>query len=284
VVKPGSRILSVDDEPVAARVARLKEEISAATQGWMNARLGKQLLSGEQGSTAKFRIKSPSGQEEEIGLLRDTHTTMVKDIRLPPPLAELRPGLWYVDLDRITEKGFKEALPRLSEARGVVFDLRGYPRISPDILGHLADQSMKWITGGVPIVTRPDRVGWTFTVPDKSVAFDIAPAQPRIKGRVAFLIGGGTISFPEAWMEIVEANKLGEIVGEPTGGTNGATNRIYLPGDYQIVWTGTRVTKMDGRRHHGIGILPTVPVSPTLRGITEGIDEVLDRGLEVVSR
>ncbi len=284
MVKPGSRILSVDDEPIAARVARLKEEISAATQGWMNTRLGGQLLSGEQGSTAKLRIKSPSGQEEEISLPRDTHATMVKDIRLPAPLAEPRPGVWYVDLDRITEKAFKEALPRLSEAKGVVFDLRGYPRISPDILGHLADRPLKWITGGAPIVTRPERVGWTFPVPEKSVAFDIAPAQPHIKGRVAFLIGGGTISLPEAWMEIVETNKLGEIVGEPTGGTNGAVNRIYLPGDYEIRFTGAKVTKMDGRRHHGIGILPTVPVSPTLRGITEGIDEVLEKGLDVVSR
>ncbi len=284
VVKPGSRILSVDDDPIAARVARLKEEISAATQGWMNTQLGEQLLSGEQGSTAKLRIKSPSGQEEEISLLRDTHTTMVKDIRLPAPLAELRPGLWYVDLDRITGKAFKDALPQLSEAKGVVFDLRGYPRISPHILGHLADQPMKWITGGVPIVTRPDRAGWTFKAPEKSETFDIAPAQPRLKGRVVFLTGGGTISLPEAWMEVVEANKLGEIVGEPTGGTNGAINRFDLPGDYTIRFTGAKVTKMDGRRHHGVGIHPTVPVSPTLKGITEGIDEVLDRGLEVVSR
>jgi hypothetical protein len=35
---------------------------------------------------------------------------------------------------------------------------------------------------------------------------------------------------------------------------------------------------------HGHGIHPTIPVSPTLQGIIEGKDEVLEKGLIVVSR
>jgi hypothetical protein len=36
--------------------------------------------------------------------------------------------------------------------------------------------------------------------------------------------------------------------------------------------------------HHGIGILPTVPVQPTIAGIAAGRDEVLEKGIEVASR
>ena len=49
-------------------------------------------------------------------------------------------------------------------------------------------------------------------------------------------------------------------------------------------WTGMRVIKQEGSRHHGVGIRPTVPVSRTLRGVTEGRDEVLEKGIEIVSR
>jgi C-terminal processing protease CtpA/Prc len=43
-----------------------------------------------------------------------------------------------------------------------------------------------------------------------------------------------------------------------------------------------KVLKHDGSRHHGVGILPTIPVSRTIRGVAAGRDEVLERGIEAV--
>ena len=58
----------------------------------------------------------------------------------------------------------------------------------------------------------------------------------------------------ESCLEIVRGAKLGEIVGSPTAGTNGTVNRFQLPGDYTVLFTGTKVLKHDGsrprRRHH----------------------------------
>ena len=45
-----------------------------------------------------------------------------------------------------------------------------------------------------------------------------------------------------------------------------------------------KVLKHDGTTHHGVGILPTVPLKPTQQGLAEGRDEVLEKGIEVVSR
>ena len=85
-------------------------------------------------------------------------------------------------------------------------------------------------------------------------------------------------------MGIVEHYKLGEIVGGPTAGTNGNINPFKLPGGYTVMWTGMKVLKHDGSQHHGIGILPTVPASRTRKGVAEGKDEILLRGLAVVKR
>jgi hypothetical protein len=43
-----------------------------------------------------------------------------------------------------------------------------------------------------------------------------------------------------------------------------------------------KVLKHDGSQHHGIGILPTVSVSRTRKGVAERKDEILLRGVEVV--
>ena len=37
----------------------------------------------------------------------------------------------------------------------------------------------------------------------------------------------------------------------------------------------------DGSRFHGIGFLPDVEVRPTIQGIIEGRDEVLERAIEL---
>ena len=47
-------------------------------------------------------------------------------------------------------------------------------------------------------------------------------------------------------------------------------------------WTGMKVLKHDGSRHHGIGIQPTVPVSRTVAGVAQGRDELLEKAVEAV--
>jgi C-terminal processing protease CtpA/Prc len=84
-------------------------------------------------------------------------------------------------------------------------------------------------------------------------------------------------------MGIIENYKLAAIVGGPTAGTNGNINPFQLPGGYRLVWTGMKVLKHDGSRHHGVGIQPTVPVARTLVGVQAGRDEVLEKGIDVVS-
>ena len=85
-------------------------------------------------------------------------------------------------------------------------------------------------------------------------------------------------------MGIVEAYHLGEIVGEPTAGTNGNVNQVALPGGYAFAFTGMKVLKHDGSRHHLVGILPTIPVHRTLAGIAAGRDELLEAAMAAVSR
>lgn len=43
-----------------------------------------------------------------------------------------------------------------------------------------------------------------------------------------------------------------------------------------------KVLKHDGSRHHGVGIVPTVPVVPTAQGIAAGRDEVLEKGVDTL--
>jgi C-terminal processing protease CtpA/Prc len=171
-------------------------------------------------------------------------------------------------------------VPELAKARGIVFDLRGYPSgIAVQTIGHLTDKVVTCAQWHVPVTYFPDRREVTFRFSNWSVP----PAAPRFRAKVAFLTDGRAISYAETYLGIIEHYKLAEIVGGPTAGTNGNVNPLALPGDYRVMWTGMKVLKHDGSRHHGVGIQPTVPVARTIRGVAVGRDEVLDRAVAVVS-
>ena len=118
--------------------------------------------------------------------------------------------------------------------------------------------------------------------PNDTTAWNFNRALPNINGDVAFVTDGRAISYAESCMGIVEAYKLGEIVGATTAGSNGNITTAMLPCGYSVTWTGMQVLKHDGSRHHGVGILPTVPVAPTKEGLAAGRDEVLEKAVEVV--
>ena len=94
---------------------------------------------------------------------------------------------------------------------------------------------------------------------------------------MAYLTDGRAVSFAETYMGIIENYRLAEIVGSPTAGTNGNINPFSVPGGYTISWTGMKVLRQDGTRHHGIGIQPDVPCSRTIAGVAAGRDEQLEQ-------
>lgn len=148
------------------------------------------------------------------------------------------------------------------------------------MLGHSTSEELKTAPMEVPRPTRPDRTDFPFQLS----GWAVQPAKPQLQARPIFLIDGRAISYAETVMAMAENYKLGEIVGEPTAGTNGNINPFSLPGGYTIGWTGMRVTKHDGSPLHGVGILPTVPVSRTRKGVAEGKDEILLRALEIAKK
>jgi C-terminal processing protease CtpA/Prc len=281
-LKPGCVVLKVDGRPVADALAEQEQLISGATPQWKRYRALGRLAEGKKDSAITLDILSPTGEARSVRLRRTVDIATFQEFQEPvrPAKVEaIKPDVMYVDLSRVTDKDFEQALPQLAKAKGIVFDLRGYPRVSPPSLGHLIDKPVTCPQWLVPVVLYPDRQDMAFAFSN----WTVEPKEPRFRGKVAFLTDGRAISYAETYLGIVEHYKLAAIVGAPTAGTNGNINPFRLPGGYRMTWSGMKVLKHDGSRHHGIGIQPTVPVRRTVQGVAQARDEVLERALEVVS-
>jgi C-terminal processing protease CtpA/Prc len=278
-IERGDAVLGVNGKPVAQALAEIEALTSGATPQWIRWKALRELGLGALGRPLVLEIEPfrDPAHRRTVTLKRGSNGG-ASDPR-PDKIAELKPGVFYVDLTRISDSDWSGALPRLQNASGIVFDLRGYPTLGPNWLTYLSDQRLHSQQWHVPEVTAPDHKNLVFS---RAGDWDLAPSKPYLKARRAVLTNGSAISYAESTMGIIEHYKLAEIVGSPTAGTNGNVNPIALPGGYTLTWTGMKVLKHDGSQHHGIGIKPTVPVSRTRAGVAAGRDEVLERGLEAV--
>jgi len=280
-LQPGDVVLKVDGKDAAEVLAEREALISGATPQWRRFLSVNDLRRGAKDSELKLEVQSATGNPRLLVLKRNLESLTMRETR-PPKVGEIRPGIFYLDLDRIKDEDFEAVLPKLEQARGIIFDLRGYPRVSPKLISHLTDKPVESARWMVPIITAPDQKG-TITYNERG-RWTLQPIAPRLKAKIAFITDGRAISYAESYLGIIEAYKLAEIVGEPTAGTNGNVNPLKLPGNFTMAWTGMKVIKHDGSQHHGVGIRPTVPLARTIRGVSEGRDEQLEKAIAVVGQ
>jgi C-terminal processing protease CtpA/Prc len=280
--KRGDVVLAIDGKPTSEHVARESRLISAATDGWRRYRLLGSLRMMTTSNPCPLRLRSPSGSEHVISIGRIAPEAPKKRDDAPKNGAEIAPGVFYFDMNGAANEDFEPLLPKLAQAKGIVFDMRGYPASAgTTIIRHLTKDSITSAQWRVPHVFLPDQEN--FDCPQRP-GWQLTPLEPHLDAKIAFVTDGRAISYAESCMGIIENYKLGAIVGETTAGTNGNVNPFVVAGGYSISWTGMRVLKHDGSQHHGVGIRPTVPCSRTVQGIAAGRDELLEKAIEVVSR
>jgi C-terminal processing protease CtpA/Prc len=189
-------------------------------------------------------------------------------------------NIWYIDLGRAEPNDVDDKIKKFATAKGVVLDLRGYPRGTQYLFQHMTDQHMqsqKWQT---PQQVRPNGIDMKEIKTGRR--WEMPPREPRFQGKMVFITNASAISYAESCMSIVAHYKLGEIIGSPTAGANGNVNPFSLPGGYRVSWTGMRVMNHDDSQHHVRGVQPTIPMAPTIEGIRQGKDELLERAIELI--
>ncbi len=283
----GDVLTEIDGRDVHEFAEEEGELISSATEGSrINGILWGRLTKGEKDSIIRMKILR-EGAKFDAETKRNFQFSDVKEKGYypeyrPEKISEVKPGIFYVDLTRLTTEELNGKIPELADAKGVIFDVRGYPKLECDFLNNLSDKKLYSAKWNVPQIIYPDYenlVGF-----DTSERWEMEPLEPQFKGKIVFMTNGGAISYAESLMGIVEAYSLGEIIGEQTAGTNGNVNPIYLPGGYTAQFTGMKVLKHDDTPHYGVGIHPTIPVSRTIKGIREKRDEFLEKALELIEK
>ena len=283
-LKIGDVVTLVDGVLSRKHIENSAKYVSAATRGRLQYRVNQTSLSGPKNSKITVQVQSADKAVRYVTMERTLtfgeYWQKSEDTGLDP-VTIVKPGIYYVNLDKATMEQIEGVLPELAKASVLICDLRGYPNNNHQLIQHLLssrDTSSQWMR--IPNIIYPDQenvAGWS------SSGWKLGTKLPHISAKTFFLLDATAISYAESFMGFIEHYDLATIIGQPSAGTNGNVNKIKMPFGYTISWTGMKVVKHDGSQLHGVGILPDVYVSKTIKGIREGRDEFLEKALELAA-
>lgn len=280
----GDILVSVDGEDVGARRERLARYLPASTPGRLQNKIDIQLLLGPRAQPAALVVRAEDGTLRRATIPRTLEGLASRSpTRGGPTYSVLPAGFGYVDLQRLTPKDIDAAMDTIRGTPGAIFDMRGYPVGGAFALVPRLAQT-KAAPSAIGGAIRYDGTTGEFELMESLWTGSPSPPDQRYRGRIVVLADGSSQSAAEHVCALIRSVAPATFVGSRTSGANGAVTRTILPGGIVVNFTGQSVRHADGSPLQRVGIVPDVEVQPTVRGIREGRDEVLERAVLVLQK
>ena len=283
-LRVGDVLLSVDGEKSAERRCRLARYLSASTPGRLENKVDSRLLLGPPSELAVLEVRDQDGEVRRAVVPRTLEGSAPRARPRTGPAYRLLPeGYGYVDLERLGSADVGPAFELVRRAQGLILDMRGYPSSNAPwmFVPRLARQTRH----AALLLGTPHYEGHsgTFSL-EEGPALPVEPAPgERYEGRVVTLADGSSQSAAETVCLMIKAATDVTFIGSQTSGANGGVTRTVLPGGIVVNFTGFSVRNLDGAQFQRVGIVPDIEARPTLRGIREGRDDVLERAIQFLS-
>lgn len=186
-------------------------------------------------------------------------------------------NIGYVTLQTIKEDDIAQIKDEFKNTKGIIIDIRNYPStFVPFSLGSYFVSSstpfVKFTNGNV------DNPGeFTFTS-----NLEIPSQGKTYKGKLVVLVNELSQSQGEYTSMAFRAGDNTTIIGSTTAGADGNVSVIMLPGGLRTMISGMGVNYPNGGETQRIGIVPDIEVHPTIEGIRNGKDELLEKAIEII--
>jgi C-terminal processing protease CtpA/Prc len=102
------------------------------------------------------------------------------------------------------------------------------------------------------------------------------------RGKVIILVNENTQSSAEFHAMAYRVHPNAIVMGSTTAGADGNVTRFFLPGGISTRISGIGIYYPDGTETQRVGIVPDIYIEPTIEGIREGRDEVLEKAIETI--
>ncbi len=186
----------------------------------------------------------------------------------------------YFNLGKIKTKYLPDLMKIAIKTKGIIIDLRCYP--SEFMVFEMAKYLLPFETPFVKFSS--GNVDYPGYFECKEIVKNGHSNKEYYKGKVIIIINEITQSQAEYTTMALRTAPNAIVIGSTTAGADGDISAISLPGDIRTVISGLGVFYPDGKPTQRIGIIPNIELKPTIKGIKEGRDELIEKAIEVINQ
>lgn len=189
----------------------------------------------------------------------------------------LSDNIGYINPGALAKDEIDSIMNKFKDTDGIIVDLRYYPS---DIITHTMSDYL------LPEET----VFSKLTIANKSIPGEfIFPGDITVgknnedyyKGKIVVIINECTQSRAEFTAMALRKSPNAVVIGENSIGADGDVATLTLPGGIKTTITGIGVYTPEGLETQRIGLKPDIYVKPTIQGIRDGKDELLEKAIEI---
>ncbi|MDI9319642.1 MAG: S41 family peptidase [Phycisphaerales bacterium] len=169
---------------------------------------------------------------------------------------------------------------QFNKTNGLIIDLRSYPAtFIPFVYGRwLKNAPSKFVSFAY---SHPNKPG-NFYYGDSYTNGENNPDY--YKGKVIILVNEATQSQSEFTAMALRTAPKALIIGSQTSGADGNVTDIFLPGGIKSLMTSINILYPDGTETQRAGVKIDIEVEPTIKGIAEGRDELIEKAIQLIEK
>ncbi|MFD2892759.1 S41 family peptidase [Flavobacterium chuncheonense] len=189
----------------------------------------------------------------------------------------LNNNIGYITLQSIKEDDIDKIKNEFENTNGIIIDIRNYPStFVPFTLGsYFMSTPTPFVKFTNATINNPGEFTFTNNL-------EIPNEEKTYKGKLVVLINELSQSQAEYTTMAFKAGDNTTVIGSTTAGADGNVSTIMLPGGLRTMISGIGVYYPNGKETQKIGIIPDIEVNPTIKGIREGKDELMEKAIEVI--
>lgn len=191
----------------------------------------------------------------------------------------LEDNIGFVDLAELEIDDVPLVMEQFKNTKSIIFDTRNHPQDTNfAIAEYLNPEPKEFVKSLDPDLSFPGRYIWR---PEINKCGKINPDY--YKGKVVILVNEKTISHGEYTAMTLQVAPKSTIIGSQTSGADGANAQFELIKGFHTSFTCFGVFYPNKKETQRIGIVPDIEIKPTILGIQQGKDEVLDRAIQYIN-
>jgi len=194
----------------------------------------------------------------------------------------LSPDLGYIWTETLKTDSIPAIMDKFKDTKGIIIDFRCNSQeyyTTYALAAYFAFQPAEYEKLTIGSIEQPGI--FTFTEPYKPRNNN---NEKSYKGKVVIIVNELTKGGHENHIMAAQPSPQVKVIGSTTAAAVGYGSRIVLPGNVQTMISGFGVYYPDGRETQRIGIALDMDVKPTIKGIIEGRDELLDKAIKIIKQ